>query len=119
MRKGAALRCQLMMLGETERGWGVSSGKTLPSSLFRLRTTASFSIRGVRCVAALTDLSGENFGWLTVLRRADPPAGSDHRLSSWLCRCRCGTEAVVRSDALRGCSRRKCSPLCPWRRGFG
>jgi hypothetical protein len=65
-------------------------------------------------VAALLDLTGENFGFLTVIERAPRPEGVDHRLSFWKVRCRCGAEVVCRSDALRGCTRRKCCILCPY-----
>lgn len=55
---------------------------------------------------------GQQFGWLTVIERAPRPEGIEHRLSFFKCRCRCGAEVVVRSDALRMATRRKCSAEC-------
>ena len=66
-------------------------------------------------MAQFIDLSNCQFGFLTVIERADPPEGIEHRLSFWKCRCRCGAEVVVRSDALRGGSKRKCGTECPYR----
>jgi hypothetical protein len=66
-------------------------------------------------VALLINLEKCQFGWLIVLSRADPPPGTDHRLSYWKCRCRCGVEIICRSDALRGCTRRRCGPFCTHR----
>ena len=62
--------------------------------------------------ARLEDLQGQ-FGWLTVIERAPQPEGIEHRLSFFKCRCRCGAEVIVRSDSLRGGTRRKCSVDCP------
>ena len=66
-------------------------------------------------MAQIIDLSNCQFGFLTVIERADPPEGIEHRLSFFKCSCRCGAEVVVRSDALRGGSKRKCSTECPYR----
>lgn len=62
----------------------------------------------------LVDRSGETFGKLTVLSRASN-AG---RRTTWLCRCECGNEATVRTEALTqgftkscGCVRRETTSL--------
>ena len=44
------------------------------------------------------DLTGQVFGNWTVLRRADITKNGG---ATWLCRCVCGTERVVRSGGLR------------------
>lgn len=43
------------------------------------------------------DLTGERFGKLLVLRRADSRNGRTH----WLCRCDCGNEKEVAAQALK------------------
>lgn len=45
----------------------------------------------------LIELSGTRFGRLTVLHRAGTQTG----MTTWRCRCACGAETIVRSDALR------------------
>ena len=56
----------------------------------------------------LLDLTGQVYGWLTVVGRGEPPAGQEHRLSYWECRCQCQRIRIVRSDALRNSSVRSC-----------
>ena len=47
------------------------------------------------------DLSGQEFGWLTVISLYD--AGESKHGKLWLCRCRCGKEVIVASrDLCRG-----------------
>ena len=43
------------------------------------------------------DLTGERFGRLTVIQRAE---GYKNRQSTWLVRCDCGNEKIVRGDNL-------------------
>ena len=45
----------------------------------------------------LKDLTGERFGNLTVLEKAD---GLQNRYYTWLCRCDCGNEIVVNTKNL-------------------
>lgn len=87
----------------------------------------------------LIDLQGQRFGRLTVVARSGK---DEHRNATWLCRCDCGNESVVRGTALIagksascGCTRRnktdaakaderpctgiicdatKCSAACGW-----
>jgi hypothetical protein len=44
---------------------------------------------------ALRDLTGQRFGRLTVLHRAENGDGEAH----WLCGCECGEKRVVRGQA--------------------
>jgi hypothetical protein len=46
------------------------------------------------------DITNHRFGRLTVLSRS--PQKYVNRQIAWLCRCDCGNEITVRSDALRG-----------------
>ena len=47
------------------------------------------------------DLTGQNFGRLTVLKRVDPPDYVTYKSSTyWTCRCECGRELVVRRNGL-------------------
>ena len=46
----------------------------------------------------LIDLTGTEVGLLTVIRRV----GYENGKTTWLVRCRCGTERVLRQSALRG-----------------
>lgn len=73
----------------------------------------------VRCTMGanrnLKELTGQVFGNLTVLRRA----GSEkRRCATWLCRCTCGQEVVVRSDRLRGGRKKSCSVNGHWYTGW-
>ena len=43
------------------------------------------------------DLAGQRFGCLLVVRRAD----NIGRHPSWVCKCDCGSETIVRADAIR------------------
>ena len=60
------------------------------------------------------DLTGQRFGKLTVLKRADDyisPSG--HKTTRWLCKCDCGNQKIINSGSLKkgdstscGCVRR-------------
>ena len=45
----------------------------------------------------LNDLTGKTFGYYTVISRAP---NDKHGSAMWLCRCKCGTEKVVRGSSL-------------------
>jgi hypothetical protein len=48
------------------------------------------------------DLTGKRFGKWTVLRYQEPEERAvSHRKAMWVCRCDCGTEAVVKGYNLR------------------
>lgn len=54
------------------------------------------------------DLTGQRFGRLVVVRRAENDA---HQNTRWLCRCECGMERVVLGKNLRNGSTRSCGCL--------
>ena len=64
----------------------------------------------------LIDLGGHRFGDWEVLRRAPNTAGGG---TQWLCRCKCGTEAVVNGGHLRSGKSTKCSKHNPYRHKHG
>lgn len=53
------------------------------------------------------DLTGQRFGWLTVIERT----GSIRGHSVWLCRCDCGKETVATSDNLKSGHVQSCGCL--------
>ena len=56
----------------------------------------------------LKDLTGKLFGRLTVLKYYGLNSRKHH---SWVCRCECGSTAIVSGDALRNGSTRSCGCL--------
>lgn len=56
----------------------------------------------------LVDLTGQRFGRLTVISRAE---NSNSGKSRWLCRCDCGNECVVHSLSLRSGNTKSCGCL--------
>ena len=48
-------------------------------------------------MSRFSDLTGQSFGRLTVLRRSE----DRQRVTRWVCQCSCGKEVVVRRDHLR------------------
>ena len=63
----------------------------------------------VRKISKLIDLSGERFGSLTVLERAqDIVWGNGQRVVGWLCECDCGNKIIVPRGALRSGNTRSC-----------
>jgi len=55
-----------------------------------------------------TDLTGQKFGRLTVIERAENiPSGK----TWWLCQCKCGNQTIVRSDSLKGGVTKSCGCL--------
>lgn len=55
------------------------------------------------------DLTGQKFGYLTVLREDKPRERPDGRMRRrWLCRCECGNEVVVLGESLMGGGTRSC-----------
>lgn len=58
------------------------------------------------------DLTGQVFGRLTVLREAEPIMRSDGKhIRTWLCRCDCGREVVIRQHNLTNKVTRSCGCL--------
>jgi len=74
----------------------------------------------------LIDLTGKKFDRLTVLERVGTdvtPAGTV--IPTWLCRCDCGSELVVRGNSLRtgntrscGCLRKEYEQTCRYKHGM-
>lgn len=54
------------------------------------------------------DLTGQRFGRLTVVKRAERPKGRNYRGACWLCKCDCGNEVVVWGVNLRHERTRSC-----------
>lgn len=54
-----------------------------------------------------TDLTGQRFGYLTVIQLTKQKPGRTH----WLCRCDCGNATTVESDGLKRGSIRSCGCL--------
>jgi hypothetical protein len=60
-------------------------------------------------VSKFKDLTGEQFGKLTVLYRDEPLVGSNgKRKTMWHCQCECGREKSIRMDALVGGKTKSC-----------
>jgi len=58
--------------------------------------------------ASTIDITGHKYGRLTVIERA----GSYRRhQTTWLCRCDCGNEVVIKSNALRSGNTKSCGCL--------
>lgn len=47
------------------------------------------------------DLTGQRFGRLTVISKAEKPKGSTSTSLFWLCKCDCGTEKIISGNVLR------------------
>lgn len=57
---------------------------------------------------AIKDLTGQKFGFLTVLELAY----TKNRKSYWLCLCDCGNKKIIRSDCLKSSTGRPCTVSC-------
>jgi hypothetical protein len=58
----------------------------------------------------IIDLTGQKFGRLTVIARAD---NSKYGNARWCCKCACGGEAIVVSNNLRRGQTKSCGCLQP------
>jgi len=56
----------------------------------------------------IIDLSGQQFGKLTVIERANKPEGSSSTAAFWKCRCECGTEKIISGNVLRQGKAKSC-----------
>jgi hypothetical protein len=54
------------------------------------------------------DLTGQKFGRLTVIRKAEKKAGSESRSAFWQCTCECGNTTVVVAPSLRSGNTQSC-----------
>lgn len=58
------------------------------------------------------DLTGQKFGKLTVLRKAEDFVSENGRhRTAWICQCDCGNQITVRGDGLKSGSTRSCGCL--------
>lgn len=57
-------------------------------------------------MSRLIDLTGQRFGRLTVIEKAD--AKNSNTNAVWICKCDCGNEIVVRSTTLRKGESKSC-----------
>lgn len=60
--------------------------------------------RTYRTPSSFIDLTGQRFGKLVVIKRAD----NHGRRTAWLCLCDCGTEKVVIAESLRSGNTKSC-----------
>ena len=58
--------------------------------------------------STLNDLTGQRFGRLVVIRRAE---SADRSHTKWLCRCDCGAEKAIRADQLKDGTTQSCGCL--------
>ena len=68
--------------------------------------------RGVQLVTHAYDLTGQTFGWLTVLSRAGRTS-SKAGFATWNCQCSCGRKTVSAGVDLRNGRIKSCG--CKWR----
>lgn len=60
-------------------------------------------------MSKLIDLTGQKFGRLTVVERAEDYVGkSGNRKVRWLCKCECGKEAIIRGCDLKDGHTKSC-----------
>lgn len=57
-------------------------------------------------MSRLIDLTGQQFGYLTVIKNI--PLDGRVTYSKWLCRCICGNEKEVRGNRLKNGETRSC-----------
>lgn len=71
-------------------------GKDVIVSVSELRSGGTKSC-GCLKHDSFDDLTNKKFGFWTVISKAEA------KRTSWLCRCKCGTEKIIRADALKNC----------------
>ena len=59
----------------------------------------------------LIDLTGQTFGELLVLSKAEKPKNSSSTSAFWLCKCSCGNEKVVSGNSLKQGKTKSCGCL--------
>lgn len=59
-------------------------------------------------IGKLIDLTGQQFGKLTVLYQTDKYTSKGQKITYWHCKCECGTECDIRSSSLRNGTRTSC-----------
>ncbi len=63
----------------------------------------------------LIDITNQTFGRWTAVKRSASTACGD---ATWLCRCQCGKESIVRGETLRGGRSRSCGCGNPRNKGL-
>lgn len=52
-------------------------------------------------MAKFIDLTGKNFGKLTIIERVNKPDHIKKKYGTyWLCKCQCGNEKIIKGDSL-------------------
>lgn len=72
------------------------------------RVNDNYAIKQVINIGKFIDLTGQKFGRLTVIERADKTKCGSVK---WLCKCDCGNEVVVNGTALRNGGTKSCGCL--------
>ena len=62
----------------------------------------------------LIDITGQVFGYLTVIKHK----GTKNNSSRWLCKCKCGTKVIISGSDLRKGRQNVCSMRCKLREQF-
>ena len=75
------------------------------------RQAAKQKIKEIKRQNEPKDLTGERFGKLTVLKRADDYDKNNHIRRKWLCRCDCGKEKIVSQYCLEQGNTKSCGCL--------
>lgn len=57
------------------------------------------------------DLTGQRFGRLTVIERAEDHVSGSQKFVQWICRCDCGAQCIVLGGALRRGNTQSCGCL--------
>ena len=60
---------------------------------------------------SLIDITGQTFGYLTVIKRIEKPEGIKNRSAYWKCLCKCGKETIVMGTNLRNGAVKSCGCL--------
>lgn len=76
-----------------------------PSMSWNLTNGSNHSVLEVRDMANYIDITGQRFGRLVVVERAE---NSLQRKTRWLCRCDCGNFTIIRGQELRYGDTRSC-----------
>lgn len=62
-------------------------------------------------MAKFQDLTGQRFGRLTVIERAENGRCGGKAVTKWLCRCECGTEKIIEGHSLKRGRTKSCGCL--------
>ena len=62
-------------------------------------------------MGAFTDLTGKRFGRLTVVQLHSRASRKPSRQTTWLCKCECGNEVIIRRGNLQSGNTKSCGCL--------